>query len=140
MEDERETSSLKNKLKSSICLSCCFRNGHHETLESEEKPRLIRSSSTWLRSRAHELPEVKEKCRNLISRIGKGRKHSADFRYDALSYALNFDEGFGDSQVDEFPLRNFSARLPATPPPPNFSTAKGVAPPMVVSREIAAFS
>ncbi|KAF8393090.1 hypothetical protein HHK36_021331 [Tetracentron sinense] len=125
MEDERDPPSLKNKLKSS--LSCCFRSGRREVLESEEKPRLIRASSTWIRSRANELPEIKEKCRNLISRMGKSRRNSADFRYDPLSYALNFDE----SHVDEFPLRNFSARLQSSPP--HLFPAKCVAPPVLVS-------
>lgn len=94
------------------------------------KPRLSRSS-TWRRA-----PELKDKCRSLINRIGShngqaaghgsghhhshghghGRRHSADFRYDASSYALNFDEGCDDSQLDEFPRRNFSARLPRSPP------------------------
>ncbi|KAF8389172.1 hypothetical protein HHK36_025865 [Tetracentron sinense] len=90
---------------------------------------MTRSTSMWLRSRAHELPEIKEKCRNVISRFSKSRRQSPDFTYDALSYALNFDEGSDDSQFDEFPFRNFSARLPASPP--RLSAANDVAPPVV---------
>ncbi|XP_010265711.1 PREDICTED: uncharacterized protein LOC104603387 [Nelumbo nucifera] len=139
MEDDHRnsSSSLKHKLRSSLCLSCCFPSGRREALEPDEKPRLIRASSSWLRSRTQELPEIKEKCRNLISRIGKGRRHSGDFRYDPLSYSLNFDEGIDDTQADDFPLRNFSARLPASPP---MSTTKTVLPPVVVTSEITACS
>ncbi|XXG58983.1 hypothetical protein AAC387_Pa04g1154 [Persea americana] len=117
-----EDSYLKQKLRSSICFSCCFgaRDRREEEIEVEqpdEQPRFIRASSTWLRSRAQELPELKDKCRNLISRIGKSRRQSSDYRYDPLSYALNFDEGSDESLEDEFRFRNFSARLPASPPP-----------------------
>ncbi|KAK9280276.1 hypothetical protein L1049_013964 [Liquidambar formosana] len=114
MEDERESSSMRHKLKSTICFSCC--PNRHETLEIFSKPRLIRSSSTWLKSTAGKLPEIREKCRNLISWIGKSWQPSAEFRYDPLSYALNFNEGYDDARVDEFPLRSFSTRLPASPP------------------------
>ncbi|KAM7268582.1 hypothetical protein ACFE04_010748 [Oxalis oulophora] len=41
-----------------------------------------------------------------------GRRHSADFRYDAYSYALNFDD---DAHLDDCPLRSFSSRLPQSP-------------------------
>lgn len=92
-------------------------------------------------------PELKDKCKNLMSRIGAGgggggggggrhrRRHSADFKYDPLSYALNFDEGenddghgygYGYGNVNgngepshdsvNVPLRNFASRLPASPP------------------------
>ncbi|KAJ4953587.1 hypothetical protein NE237_030419 [Protea cynaroides] len=125
MEDERDyhshSPSLKHKLRSTLCLSCCFGNRHHGQFEDEDKPRLIRASSTWLKSRAHEFPEFKEKCRNVISRMGKGRRHSADFRYDPLSYALNFDDGSDHIQNDEFPLRNLSSKLPTPPPAKSIS-------------------
>ncbi|CAI0542590.1 unnamed protein product [Linum tenue] len=85
----------------------------------------------------------KEKCMQFISRIGCGvgqagggggggggcgggghhhrRRHSVggDFHYDALSYSLNFDDGnFDDDVSGELPSRDFSARLPHSPPPP----------------------
>ncbi|KAA8522922.1 hypothetical protein F0562_009345 [Nyssa sinensis] len=137
MEDEHNTTSpsLKHKLKQTLCLSCCFRSNHHETLESPstDKRRLVRASSMWLKSRAHELPDIRQKCCHLISRIGKHRKcSSADFRYDPLSYSLNFDEGFEDTYLDEAPLRNFSSRLPASPP------RRAAEVDSVVSREITA--
>ncbi|XP_022732403.1 kininogen-1 [Durio zibethinus] len=151
-------SSLKQKLKSSLRLpwlrNHSHRHHHHQRVavsasttplptpstspqgNNHNKPGLSRtSSSTWLKS-----PEFKDKCRNLINRIGHGpghrhsrslshsnghgyqgynhghgRRHSADFRYDPSSYALNFDEGSDDSQLDGFPFRNFSARLPPSP-------------------------
>ncbi|CAL5041711.1 unnamed protein product [Urochloa decumbens] len=47
---------------------------------------------------------------------------AGEFRYDALSYALNFDEGddggaCADDPAAAFRYRNFSARLPPSPPP-----------------------
>ncbi|OVA12899.1 hypothetical protein BVC80_1803g16 [Macleaya cordata] len=157
MDDYRDGSSpLKHKRKPTLCLSCCFgsNNRSHETLESpssdDSKPRLtLRSPTSWLKSRTHhfhlpnhnhhEFPEFKEKCKNLFCKIGKGRRHSVDFRHDPLSYALNFDEGISDENLaDEFPLRNFSARLPPSPQIP--SPGKSVSSSVMVPREIAAYS
>ncbi|GAB2275408.1 hypothetical protein Dimus_010170 [Dionaea muscipula] len=118
-------------MKHSISNSCCFRNHRHgddsspsaaalhRQSDAPDKSRLIRSASTWIRSTK---PEIKDKCANLLSRIGKGcgggaatrrsyTNKTAHFRYDPLSYALNFEDDDG-SRLDEFPLRNFSARLP----------------------------
>ena len=148
MEDEQSISpSFKNKLKQTLCLSCCFRNSRRETLgsssssssssttstSSDDRLTLGRAPSMWLKSRVQELPEIGDKCRHLINRIGRHhRRHSssADFRYDPLSYALNFD----DSHLYEAPLRNFSARVPASPPP---EEANGLAKPAAIPREIA---
>lgn len=163
MDDDRDhsgSSPLKQKRKPTLYLSCCFRNNNntnrnHEILESpssddSSKPRLsLRSPTSWLKSRTHhlhlphnhnhEFPEFKDKCKNLFCKIGRGRRHSADFRYDPLSYALNFDEGTSDDNlVDEFPLRNFSSRLPPSPQIP--SPGKGVSSSVMVNREIAAYS
>nr|XP_012573495.2 uncharacterized protein LOC105852471 [Cicer arietinum] len=103
--------SLKYKLKSSLCLSCCF--SHHRV-----RPRIVRSSSlrTHNKSRSNDFPHLKEKCCNFISRIARRhRRHSADFHYDALSYSLNFEDDAADKKsVND--LRSFSARLPASPP------------------------
>ncbi|TYG87727.1 hypothetical protein ES288_A13G238800v1 [Gossypium darwinii] len=122
--------SLKQKLKSSFRLPW-QRHQNNQRLaasasmtppspkaDDNNSPRL--TSSTWLKS-----PEFKDKYRNLINRIGNGHRHShshslgrrnsAEFRYDPSSYALNFDEGCDDSQFDEFPFRNFTARLPPSP-------------------------
>ncbi|KAJ8437123.1 hypothetical protein Cgig2_016866 [Carnegiea gigantea] len=151
MEDRMESSSFKRKIKS-MC-GGCFRqlapphhhqNRHHyplRPLSSEEstatatttttatpfhhrhnndsKPILRRSSSVGLRS-----DDLKHKCRHLISRMGHQRKsHSTDFRYDPLSYSLNFDQ----NDDDQIPLRNFTARLPSSPAP--LSSLAAVPPP-----------
>ncbi|KAL1335165.1 hypothetical protein HN51_064107 [Arachis hypogaea] len=109
--------SLKHKLRSSLCLSCCFPQIlHHHRVQ----PRIVRSASLHSKSRSNDFPQIKEKCCNFIARIGRHhhhhRRHSADFHYDAFSYALNFeDEASDDRSVDD--LRSFSARLPQSPPP-----------------------
>lgn len=47
---------------------------------------------------------------------GRGNKHdTGGFRYDPLSYAQNFDEGF-DEDNEEFCQRGFSARYAAPAP------------------------
>ncbi|GLU01274.1 hypothetical protein SLE2022_185860 [Rubroshorea leprosula] len=108
---------VRDKLKSSIC---CFRSTDHgevATIDLDElKPRTPRSPYTWLKSTAHEL-EIKDRCRNLIARIGKqgGRRQhgSSDFSYDPLSYALNFEDEA--NRADEMPVISFSSRLRASP-------------------------
>jgi hypothetical protein len=107
--------SIKYKIKSSLCFACCF--SHHRV-----KPRIVRSSSLRTHnhnhnnSRSTDFPHLKEKCSNFFSRITHHRRrHSADFHYDALSYALNFeDDANDDKSVND--LTSFSARLPASPP------------------------
>uniref|UniRef100_A0ACD5UJQ8 Uncharacterized protein n=1 Tax=Avena sativa TaxID=4498 RepID=A0ACD5UJQ8_AVESA len=49
---------------------------------------------------------------------------TGEFRYDPLSYALNFDEGAGSDDSDEgadaaaaIRYRNFNSRLPPSPAP-----------------------
>ncbi|XP_020205851.1 uncharacterized protein LOC109791012 [Cajanus cajan] len=101
--------SLKNRFRSSLCLSCCF--PHHRV-----RPKLVRSASLRNKPRSTDFPfpNLKEKCCNFISRLGSRhrRRHSADFHYDALSYALNFEDAASDERSADF-----SARLPASPPP-----------------------
>lgn len=111
----------RSKILLSKCLSCCFPVGRGGDLgagaDGGAGRRLVRSSSAWLRS---EIPELKEKCRGLIARICRRtvRRRSADFRYDPLSYAMNFDDGddgsFGEGDSR---YRSFSSRL-APPPVP----------------------
>ncbi|KAJ0989524.1 hypothetical protein J5N97_007880 [Dioscorea zingiberensis] len=107
--------SLKQKIRSFLCFSCCFRGDPDDAPAAAS---LLRSSSAWVRSKA---PEVADRCRSLASRMGKQRRHSVDFRYDPLDYALNFDDGpeareGGDHAGDAFKYRSFSSRLPASPP------------------------
>lgn len=103
---------------------CCFRTTDHyvdhEVLEPEDgynkkAQTSPRSPYAWLKSTAQEL-EIKDRCRGLIRRKGKShrrRQSSSDFRYDAESYSLNFEDDF--NKEDELPLHDFVARLPATP-------------------------
>ncbi|EXB80750.1 hypothetical protein L484_008530 [Morus notabilis] len=130
--------------KPSMCLSGCFSTSvHHEVLGGDDSDRIRtpRSPYAWLKLTAHELPEIRDRCRNLISRLGRSRRNhhqrnSSDFSYDLSSYALNFEDEY--SRDDEsFPLRNFSSRLPVSPPP---SSAKYVSDSAAVRREIVAFS
>ncbi|VAI93090.1 uncharacterized protein LOC119340303 [Triticum dicoccoides] len=53
---------------------------------------------------------------------------AGDFRYDPLSYALNFDDGGGDdgdadAEDAAFRHRNFSSRLPPSPVPASRAVA-----------------
>ena len=47
---------------------------------------------------------------------------AGEFRYDPLSYALNFDDGGSDDGAEAedaaFRYRNFNSRLPPSPPAP----------------------
>ncbi|KAK3023870.1 hypothetical protein RJ639_042886 [Escallonia herrerae] len=105
MEEPIITSpSLKHRLKQTLCSSCCFGPTR---------------SPAWVTGRVHELPEMKEKCRSVFGRSGnrhRRRHSSADFRYDPLSYSLNFEDGFESGFPDEEPLKSFASRMPASPP------------------------
>lgn len=115
------SSSLKQKLRSSICFSCCFNvhggsgqdGGGGGGDDCEDRPIPI----------ARLLPELGERWRDVVARIGSRRRRLAgEFRYDPLSYSLNFDEGAaaddddGPLAGDGFQVRNFSSRLPPSPP------------------------
>ncbi|KAI4380605.1 hypothetical protein MLD38_006778 [Melastoma candidum] len=63
---------------------------------------------------------IKDKCmRHLASCVGyraaRSVPCSAGFRYDALSYKLNFDESIPDGRS---PSRDFVSRLPPSPSTP----------------------
>ncbi|KAK8936631.1 hypothetical protein KSP39_PZI011739 [Platanthera zijinensis] len=145
----RPSSTVKQKIGSKSFFSCCFRGGksagEQEGPSAAAASSLIRSSSTWMRSKASELllnPDLKERYRAMMARMqgkssrrggGGGYGHDQLFGYDPLSYALNFDEGAAgdddDSAVDPHEdqedyfrrqcYRNFSSRLPASPPQPS---------------------
>ncbi|KAF3784000.1 hypothetical protein EJ110_NYTH30767 [Nymphaea thermarum] len=120
--------------RSPSMFSCCFRCYEGS---DEEKPRLLRRSSAWLRSRAHELPELRDKCRSLFSKVGREgmcrTRHAGDFKYDPLSYALNFDD---ESLDEEARLHDFSARYVLAPAPVNRGRTAEESSVAVVSREI----
>ncbi|XP_061363876.1 uncharacterized protein LOC133307389 [Gastrolobium bilobum] len=126
-------STLKDKFKSSIC---CFtgtvhhhHHHHHDhSLDHYNKldtPRTPLSPSSWFRksptSSEYGVDTPRVRGRSLRSRMGHRKHHhnrqsqSADFSYDPSSYALNFEN---ESPENEFPIRNFSSRLPASPPTP----------------------
>ncbi|CAH2079459.1 unnamed protein product [Thlaspi arvense] len=134
--------SLKKKLKSTLCIAGCFRtiNHPHDISDRPSSPTTLTEKSTQsphgvVKTKSPRLTRTlsksQEKCKNLINRIGGGgvvggggvpghgkhiRRHTTDFHYDPSSYALNFDRGDEDENVDRFQLRNFSARLPRSPP------------------------
>lgn len=123
------------KIRSSICFSCCFRADAdvdpHEPRKSStatsSSSSLMQTSTTWIRSKAQEIPDMRGKCGRFVSVIGKNgksrRHNSMDFSYDPFSYALNFDEGLDFNDESGFPpseyrYKSFSSRLPASPPQP----------------------
>ncbi|CAN8275522.1 unnamed protein product [Cochlearia groenlandica] len=136
--ESRSHLSFKKKL---ICITGCFRKTNHPhdisdqplspttpaADKTNQSPRvgIMKTKSPRLN---RTLSKSQEKCRTLINKIGGGggggatgqgkhvRRHTTDFHYDPSSYALNFDRGDEEDNVGRFPLRNFSARLPRSPP------------------------
>ncbi|KAJ1260115.1 hypothetical protein BS78_10G207300 [Paspalum vaginatum] len=81
---------LRQKLRTTVC--CCFGGTGAPGPAAETRAR-------WRR---------------------RGAAAAGEFRYDALSYALNFDEGGDDDDAcadpaAAFRYRNFNARLPPSP-------------------------
>ncbi|KAH0707010.1 hypothetical protein KY289_012086 [Solanum tuberosum] len=114
--------SLKQKLKNSLCFSCCFPHRRPPPpppppSSSDENPALI-----WVNNEEpSNLPKLKDKVLNVLNFVGTGsnrhkRHASTEFRYDPMSYSLNFEDGFDDDNAEIAPLRNFSSRLPPSPP------------------------
>ncbi|EPS70617.1 hypothetical protein M569_04143 [Genlisea aurea] len=118
--------SIKRRIKQSICFSCCFPRLQRISLSSEAIPSPSDENPTvnWINNGGgggglHDcssFSEIRDKCRAILgcAVFSFKRRRHADLRYDPLSYALNFEDGFeydGDS-----PLRNFSARMPPSPP------------------------
>ncbi|KAL6622984.1 hypothetical protein ACP70R_032863 [Stipagrostis hirtigluma subsp. patula] len=73
-------------------------------------PSLLRSPTAWIRAKGH-ISFASS------SKHAPGRR-TANFHYDASSYARNFDEGDGDDDLDALRHRCFSPRLPTSPPRP----------------------
>ncbi|KAK7311221.1 hypothetical protein RJT34_09224 [Clitoria ternatea] len=143
---QRQT-SLREKLKSSLI--CCFsvhqdedgEGGFYSKLRIPKMPispvgSTISSPLLWFKTAAKSPPggetggggdhNIFPRVRGRSLRARMGRKmhsqhrqsQSADFSYDPSSYALNFES---ETHEDQFPIRNFSSRLPASPPPIKYS-------------------
>ncbi|GER48838.1 NHL domain-containing protein [Striga asiatica] len=121
MEDDAilaSPSSLKHRLRQSLCFSCCFRRRHIHLHPPPPQPSDGSPVLVWVGIKGpHELSmsEIKEKCRAMLglSAARHKRHSSAEFSYDPLSYALNFEDG--SNFDDEAPLRNFSAKFLPVP-------------------------
>ncbi|PKU68838.1 uncharacterized protein LOC110100292 [Dendrobium catenatum] len=95
--------SPRHKTRPIIRFPCCSRVANSEDPPVVEAS-VIRSTPSWIRAKAMELPEMKECCRRLIGK-SSGRQFG-DFRYDPISYALNFDDGDDGANAELFRLRN----------------------------------
>ncbi|CAF1882708.1 hypothetical protein Bca4012_047689 [Brassica carinata] len=103
---------------------CCLgaANAVVEPAEAMTGQRTPKSPYEWLKSTALEL-EIIDRCRRVKTRIKvtchhhHQRHHSqgspGDFSYDALSYALNFEDNVRADEDGSYP--DFTARLPASP-------------------------
>ncbi|KAL2927267.1 hypothetical protein RDABS01_019272 [Bienertia sinuspersici] len=107
MDFEKQHSlSLKQNLKiiCSSCFSLCY-NDEDNIQKSPEHSKKHRSCCKRLKSEFAKLFSAKHR-RNR-------RSNSSEFKYDPLSYSLNFEDD--DSHLDEYPLRDFCSRLAPSP-------------------------
>ncbi|GAA0140318.1 hypothetical protein LIER_01689 [Lithospermum erythrorhizon] len=141
MGEEHETTPKIRRRRSLINISCCFSGSETFDLSPSYTP-----SSKWnlilptCISPQHEngpndlQEQVMKKYRSFISRnkgIARRQRASSDFSYDPLSYSLNFED---DTRVDlysgEFKddaiRRDFSSRLPISPPPRCITKSKSI--------------
>lgn len=118
MTEDHQTasSSRRDKVRPpSLCLSACFTRPIHNhepllTNSNDDKIRTPRSPYQWLKTTATDLPRTLKPKRRTA---GRWRNHySADFSYDASSYALNFEDDRA-TEDDRLPFRDFTARLSA---------------------------
>lgn len=115
--------NLKEKQRHrSMCLPVCFSSSTHpfDVLDDEDYVRTPRSPM---------MPEIRDRCRNLISKIGGHRRRraaSADFSYDAYNYSLNFEDE--TTRADDMITRS---RLPPSAsgsltPPEKSTTSRNI--------------
>ncbi|XP_020579390.1 uncharacterized protein LOC110024017 [Phalaenopsis equestris] len=88
-----------------IRLPCCISVAVCEE-PPETEPPTIRSPPPCIRTRFTESPEIKDCCQMLIGK--SPRRHCGEFRYDPVSYALNFDNGGDGLNAEESRLQNNS--------------------------------
>lgn len=108
-EKETETSSLRRgtRHRRSSSVSCFL---------SSTSNQISHDSSSSKKSH-HHFPEIKGKCRNIMNRFGRHRRHaSEDLSYDQISYAKNFEDNNETNFDDTEDFPNFMARLPSSPP------------------------
>ncbi|CAI8605892.1 unnamed protein product [Vicia faba] len=133
-------SSIRNKLKNTIC--CFTGNIHHHDSSWEEgegfydKLRIPKtpispvgsssSPSSWFKksppSNGSDITRIRGRSlRTLVGRkhIHHRQSHSAEFSYDPSSYALNFEN---ESDQNDSPIKDFSSRLPHSPPSSSSTT------------------
>ncbi|KZV27423.1 hypothetical protein F511_02532 [Dorcoceras hygrometricum] len=117
MESDNNPCVRVHKSKtSSLCFFSCFRLRRHH-LYVQHPP--SKAAVIWDKTRdIHSLSDIRDKCRSMLGLPGsRQRRHSsADFRYDPLSYSLNFDDGFSCCDDHEAQSRKISASLPSSPP------------------------
>ncbi|KAF2564758.1 hypothetical protein F2Q70_00014212 [Brassica cretica] len=108
-------SARGHRMRSPICCLGAA-NAVVEPAEAMTGQRTPKSPYEWLKSTALEL-EIIDRCRRVKTRIKVTRHHSqgspGDFSYDALSYALNFEDDVRADEDGSYP--DFTARLPASP-------------------------
>ncbi|XP_068314336.1 uncharacterized protein [Pyrus communis] len=105
----------------SICLPACFSSMSTHPFDVLDNDADHYHNCNSQRARTppprSPLPEIKDRCMHLISKIGGGRvrrrNSSADFSYDPSSYALNFEDDTSKAE-DQLLVYGFSARLSAS--------------------------
>ncbi|KAK4374832.1 hypothetical protein RND71_005509 [Anisodus tanguticus] len=115
MSELLRTPPFFNIFKNSLCFSYCFPHRHRCTppppSSSDEHPALI-----WVNP--EEPNNLKDKILTALNFVSNRHKRhsSTEFRYDPLSYLLNFEDGLSDNEEENAHLRKFSSRLPHSPP------------------------
>lgn len=107
MYSECVSPSFKHRIKSSMC---CFGGSPHSKLrdlDCEYDDVIIKQ---------HQPRSPRWGVFSMIGSKNRRRPNSADFRYDPLSYSLNFEDEWKRDGADELRV-NFSSRLPASPSP-----------------------
>ncbi|TMX00363.1 hypothetical protein EJD97_000948 [Solanum chilense] len=124
MENEKEKenaiSSLKRTTRHRRSSSVsCFVSSTSDQISNDSPSSSSPNDTSKCKKSHNHFPEIKEKCKNIMNRFGRHRRHaSADFTYDQISYAKNFEDNDETNfdNTEDFPKRNFISRLPPSPP------------------------